>query len=241
MEMCFEIEFFPGSIDLRACLTSGQVFRWKEIQPNTWAGVDGGHWYVVRETPKSFHVNSNGNESDFRRLFRLDQDWVRAERDLLSRGPELTELLRRWKGLRVLRQSDPAETLFCFLCTANNHIPRITSMIAKLAAYGESFVERPEMRKFPTSEEIAEIGEAKLRDLGFGYRAKSITKAAHFLLDQPEDWLKSLRDRSYAEAHESLLQVPGVGPKLADCIALFGLDIQTSVPKIGRASCRERV
>jgi len=228
---CFEVKVQPGQLDLAACLNSGQVFRWKSLQPNVWSGVDGGYWYVVKEVPgKALHVNTNAEESQFRSLFRLDQDEASAHESLLKAGPEMEPLLRRRPGLKVLRQINPEETLFCFLCTANNHIARITSMIEKLAAFGKPFPDRPEMRRFPQAEVIAGIGETRLRELGFGYRAKSITQTARELLNKPEGWLKGLKDSGYHHAHAELVKLPGVGPKLADCVALFGLDIQTSVP-----------
>jgi N-glycosylase/DNA lyase len=69
--------------------------------------------------------------------------------------------------------------------------------------------------------------EAKLRDLGFGYRAKYIQKTAAMLCethDEPEKWLASLRKLGLDDAREELLKLHGVGPKVADCIMLMSLD-----------------
>ena len=45
-----------------------------------------------------------------------------------------------------------------------------------------------------------------------------------------EEWLLSLREKSYDEVKEALLELAGVGPKVADCIALMSLDKLESVP-----------
>jgi len=123
-----------------------------------------------------------------------------------------------------MRPSCPVETLFSFLCTSNNHISRITRMVATLANYGPGDA-------FPTLDRIASISEDELRTQGFGYRGKTIPIAAQQILERGGlAWLESLRTRPYAEAHNALVELAGVGPKLADCIALFGLHHGHAVP-----------
>ena len=73
---------------------------------------------------------------------------------------------------------------------------------------------------FPTPQTLADPAvEQKLRQLGFGYRAKYIQATAHVIAHQkPAEWLTSLRRETYPTAKESLLQLAGVGPKVADCV-----------------------
>ena len=79
--------------------------------------------------------------------------------------------------------------------------------------------------------------ESRLRELGFGYRAPFVARTARMLCEISHNsdevamtFLASLRNRSYDEAREALLTFPGVGPKVADCIALFGLGFHMVVP-----------
>jgi N-glycosylase/DNA lyase len=72
--------------------------------------------------------------------------------------------------------------------------------------------------------------EGKLRNLGFGYRAKFIHQTAQIVAARGEDWLHGLRHVPYREAHEALLELQGVGPKVADCVCLMSLDKKESVP-----------
>lgn len=73
---------------------------------------------------------------------------------------------------------------------------------------------------FPSPSVLADpVVEQKLRELGFGYRAKYIQATAHIIANvKPSGWLSTLRKKSYAEAKESLLELSGVGPKVADCV-----------------------
>ena len=71
---------------------------------------------------------------------------------------------------------------------------------------------------------------AKLRALGFGYRAEYIQKTASILLEAHgsdeavHSWLKSLRELNTADARTELLKLMGIGRKVADCILLMSLD-----------------
>lgn len=90
---------------------------------------------------------------------------------------------------------------------------------------------------FPPPEALADPSvDNKLRELGFGYRAKYIQKTAALLCERhkdPQTWLKSLRTKSIEEAREALLELHGVGPKVADCILLMSLDkVRAFTPKL---------
>eukprot|EP01039_Chlorochromonas_danica_P006958 gene6958-7698_t len=86
---------------------------------------------------------------------------------------------------------------------------------------------------FPTPLELAAASEDELRELGMGYRAKFIVGSSRFVVDKGEGWLCDLRSKGPAErlaVQEELLQLPGVGRKVADCVALFSLDQSEAIP-----------
>jgi N-glycosylase/DNA lyase len=100
--------------------------------------------------------------------------------------------------------------------------------------------------------------EAQLREMGFGYRARYIAETARVVAqDKPAGWLTELRNplspalggqqmdeaaakgkktkkaedtSGYKTAHEELLTLSGVGPKVADCVCLMGLGWAEAVP-----------
>ena len=92
-------------------------------------------------------------------------------------------------------------------------------------------VDGVQYRDFPPPGKLSGDGvEQKLRELGFGYRAKYIAAAAKIVDERGEGWLEGLRKIEYRDAHEALLELPGVGPKVADCVCLMSLDKAEAVP-----------
>jgi len=107
------------------------------------------------------------------------------------------------------------------------------------------------LHDFPPPEALTGPGvEARLRELGFGYRAKYLARTAVTVAEEkPPGWLDSLSNNldieaedenfkdsqergraGYRKAHEELLQLQGVGPKVSDCVCLMGLGWGEAVP-----------
>ncbi|NXF35767.1 OGG1 lyase, partial [Nyctibius bracteatus] len=137
-------------------------------------------------------------------------------------------------GVRVLRQ-DPVECLLSFICTSNNHISRITAMIDRLCrAFGRRLccLDARPVHAFPSLSALAGAdAEARLRALGFGYRAKFVSGSARAIAKGiGAEGLCRLRAAPYAEARRVLCTLPGVGAKVADCVCLMALDKAEAVP-----------
>lgn len=179
-------------------------------------------------------------------LTALYAHWSSADANFRKRAPGFT-------GVRILNQ-DAWEALVSFICSSNNNISRISQMVHKLCLHYGAYIgviaDQP-MHDFPTPASLTAPGvEEHLRKLGFGYRARYIAQTAqHLSQDRPAGWLQSLRNPasiawggavpagqgngeqpSYKHAHEQLLQLTGVGPKVADCVSLMGLGWGEAVP-----------
>ncbi|KAI5847213.1 DNA glycosylase [Morchella snyderi] len=174
-------------------------------------------------------------------------DTVELIRDYFNLSVNLTELYEKWSfrdphfkkkapafmGIRVLRQ-DPWENLVSFICSSNNNISRIGQMVENLCiTFGTLLGQLGETPYYdfpPPSKLTPASVEGKLRNLGFGYRARYIHQTAQIVATHGKDWLHGLRQVPYQEAHEALLELRGVGPKVADCVCLMSLDKKESVP-----------
>lgn len=213
---------------------SGQVFRWDDLGDHTLLGVDGENWYLVNTLEQeTYAVKTNASEKSFRKLFRLDEPLNEYRERIVAQAPEMKKYIDQLPGLRVMRPTDAVEETFCFLCTANNNLKRILSMVRVLAQKGPVMdeVQGNKIHRFPDVEQIADIDEQELRDQGFGYRGKTIPAIARQIMDRGgRSWLESLRQTPYEEARERLIELKGVGPKLADCICLFALHHTEAVP-----------
>ncbi|KAG8436002.1 hypothetical protein GDO86_007193 [Hymenochirus boettgeri] len=160
-------------------------------------------------------------------LGKLYQQWGSVDRNF-------QRVAQDFPGIRILRQ-DPTECLFSFICTSNNHISRITGMIERVCrSLGRRLcqLDSDVYYTFPSLEQLAaDSTEAKLRELGFGYRAKFISESARTILSRHSpDWLEGLRFVPYEEAKAALCALPGVGAKVADCVCLMALDKSEAVP-----------
>jgi N-glycosylase/DNA lyase len=106
---------------------------------------------------------------------------------------------------------------------------RIVKMTAYLASLGREIADGH--FEFPTIQRVADLNEAELREVGFGYRAATIPQVARQVLAKGGvDWLDGLRAKTYDAARTELIQLGSVGPKLADCMSLFGLHFDEAVP-----------
>jgi len=157
-------------------------------------------------------------------------------------------ILSTINGIRLVQQ-EPLECLFSFITSSNNNIGRIDKLLyslretfgSKIAIDQEiwtsSFLQDEKMSvrsfySFPTCEALAETTEEKLRSLGFGYRAKFIHSSAKKIMELGgSTWLNNLRSNPDMEFVQSELeQLPGIGKKVADCIALFSLQKGDAIP-----------
>lgn len=139
----------------------------------------------------------------------------------------LARCLATFPGLTIPRQPF-GETLLCFLCSATKQIVQIRQMVALLAArHGRPVLgARPAIdpalgHRLPTWTELAATREADLRDCQLGFRARYIHATAQWLAQRP-GWLEETEHLPYAAAKARLIELPGVGEKVADCVLLFG-------------------
>ena len=222
-------------INLAATLASGQSFRWRQDVAGIWWGVVDkvgiAAWQEEGqpESPLHWQTFPEPNREDIVfDYFRLDVDLDALYAHWIRREPRIADSIAAFRGLRILRQP-PIECFFGFLCATCNTVTKIERSVRRLAErYGE--VIGDSFYTFPTMDALANADETALRADLWGYRAPLVIDLARHLQKLPSDWLPSLRQASYAEAHAALTSLHGIGAKLADCICLFSLDKDEAVP-----------
>ena len=215
-------------LSLRDTLDCGQCFRWKETEDGGYRGVVRGRTATVRMDGERLVID--GAEDRDRALwaeyFDLDFDYAAVRERLAAIHPVMAQAARYAPGIRILRQ-EPFEALICFIISQNNNIKRITGIVDRLCRhFGESV---GESYAFPTAVRLAALSPEELAPIRAGFRHRYIIDAARKIADgtvEPE----RLRQLPYDEAKAALMQITGVGVKVADCVLLYGLHRMESFP-----------
>ena len=241
-------------IDLELTQLSGQT-----SQP-PWAEVDGTFSNVVnvKGKPVIFNVRQSGEFLDFdfegdisqdeavsklSYIFDLDFDLDNFYK-YLGNHAELAEMSKFCNGLRLFLAPDPFECIISSICSANNSIKRWTKSISQIkqnwgTQHGDYYTfpqSNDLLNVYLDDEEESDLSDISdiesctnnLKNCGVGYRAPYMRKASELFTDEMD--LHDISKMSYDEAFESILKVPGVGPKVADCILLYGFNFREAFP-----------
>ena len=232
MDQC-EKHFAVCNYDLATTLASGQAFRW-EPDGDAWVGVVGRQWVRLE----------SGRDFIFARATRPISDWnwlahyLQPDLDLgavLASFPDdvaMRSAVSACAGLRLLRQ-DPWECLASFILSSTKQIVQIRQILTLLCerhgdrvpvltGYAPAFA-------FPTPARLAGTTEAALRNCKMGFRAPNLLATARIIAEGRLD-LSRLGKLALSDARAELLGLPGVGPKIADCVLLFAYGFQTAFP-----------
>jgi N-glycosylase/DNA lyase len=219
--------------DLAATLTSGQAFRW-EWQDQAWSGVIGNRWVRLHPGPGSLTAETATPVADWHWLshyLQLDVDLARVLRTFPDDKP-MREAVAACRGLRLLRQ-DPWECLASFILSSTKQIVQIRQIVARLCeCYGDPLAVAPGYPPaftFPCPAHLARATESELRACKMGFRAPYLLETARLVAGAQFD-LNQLPELPIESARAKLMQLPGVGRKIADCVLLFACGSQSAFP-----------
>lgn len=202
--------------DLTQTFECGQCFRWNKNLDGSYTGV--AHGKLINMCEKDGYVEINDDSDIWREYFDLDTDY-NAIIHKLSCSDIMKNAISRGSGIRILRQ-DFFETVISFIISQNNNIPRIKGIVESLCA---RFGDRIEGNyyAFPKAEVLSSLEAEDLAFLRAGYRDKYIIDAAAKLA-RAELSMDVILNAPIDEARAEISKIKGVGPKVADCILLFG-------------------
>ncbi len=241
-------------IDLELTQLSGQTSQppWREVEGTFSNAVD------VNGKPVIFNVKQSGEFLDFdfegeisdneaisklNYIFDLEFDLDKFYK-YLGNFSELKDMSKFCNGLRLFLAPDPFECVISSICSANNSIKRWTKSVSQIKQkwgnqHGDYYM-------FPQSNDLLNVHlddeeefnlsnfsdismcVNNLKNCGVGYRAPYMRKASELFTDEIN--IDDISKMSYEEAFETVLKVPGVGPKVADCILLYGFNFREAFP-----------
>ncbi len=221
-------EFNPEVI-----MNSGQVFRMKretkgaDGMPDTYSACSGDndiYFYLNRDKDTWDFVCEEKQWEFWQRYFDFDTDYIAFNNKIRSSNDKyLKDALKDSFGMRILRQ-DLWEVFISYVISQNNNIPKIKKSIQVLCdRYSDGI-------HFPKPETLAYIPETELMDgTALGYRADYIIGISKNVVAKELD-IEKISKLSYDEAYRKLLEIKGIGPKVANCIMLYGFHFMESYP-----------
>ncbi len=218
-----DTEFF----DIKQICTCGQLFRYKLEGENAVIHAQDKE-IRVEKTQNGYKIFCGNNKlskknDDFiKNYFDLNKNYDIIYKELknIADSEIFNEALNFGKGIRILQQ-DKFETIISFIISQNNNIPRIQKSIEDMCKkFGKNM---GTFYSFPTIEELSKATVDDFKNMGLGYRAEYMVGAIK-LLKTDEFNLNALQKLDTLALKQKLCLLKGVGPKVADCIALFGFN-----------------
>ncbi len=212
----------------------GQCFRWLREEDGSYTGVVQGKVINVKKE-NDLIIFDNTNKEDFENIwfdyFDLGRNYGEIKNQLKVMDEYLEKATEFGQGIRILQQ-DGWEMLISFIISANNRIPMIQRAINNLSERYGKFIGEYRGKKyyaFPTPEELSKVSVEDIRACQTGFRDKYIKSVVDYVNENNEDVL-SYRKLDTSECIKELVKFNGVGPKVADCIALFGMQKYDTFP-----------
>ena len=217
-------------LDLELTLDCGQAFRWEKQADGSFSGVAGGHFLNISKNDDGDLVFKNTTmdsfDSFFKNYFDLDKDYKKIC-DTLKEDDLLRSTIDEYYGIRILNQ-ESWEALCSFVISQQNNIKRIKLIISRLCkAYGDEVAEG--WYSFPSAERLSALSVEDFEALGCGYRAKYLEKLSKDVAGGKID-LKKIKALPLDDARKELLNIYGVGIKVANCALLFGFQFYEAFP-----------
>jgi N-glycosylase/DNA lyase len=223
--------------DLAMTLDSGQVFHWEKAGKG-FIGAIGEHAVYVEQDNELLKVHFGGTppKSPRRPLpsliahyFALDHPLTEIC-DSFPRDPAMNAARDSCRGLRIIRQPK-WECLATFICSSMKQVAHIRQIsVALRKRFGEQRrIGNQLVYSFPAAERVAQASGKELLECKLGYRAKNLRATARRVSSGQAD-LEAWSTLSDAELRKQLCALPGVGPKIANCVMLFAYERLRAFP-----------
>lgn len=193
------------NLDVKQIADSGQCFRWYKIDEYKYKIFHLQYSVIVSQKDDNLYFDCSQDEfhNVWKSYFDLDTDYSFIINNANTYYDNyLLDAISFASGMRILRQ-DYWESIVSFIISQNNNIPRIKKTIQRLCELNNN--------QIPSAEQLLLLDISKI---GLGYRDKYLKSAAEW-------WISDRND---------ILDIKGVGEKVANCIRLYGEHDLSSCP-----------
>ena len=236
--------------DLEKTLDSGQVFHWQQVSDG-FVGTIGDRAVYVEQRGGMLRVSMEGGvpaTPGGRPAKRLgSQELAPPVQDLVAhyfaldhplaeicdsfpKDPVMNAARGFCRGLRIIRQPK-WECLATFICSSMKQVAHIRQIsLALRKRFGEPRrIGDQLVYTFPSARRLAQASEKELLECKLGYRAKNLRGTARLVSSGQTD-LEAWSALSDSELRKQLCVLPGVGPKIANCVMLFAYEQLRAFP-----------
>lgn len=219
-------------INLKETFECGQCFRWN-FENGGYVGIVNGKVLKAIQKDNGF-ILENTTIEEFEKIwinyFDLKMDYSAIINDYPD-DKFLEKAAVFGKGIRILKQN-PLEMIISFIISSNNNIGRIKKIIESFCSlYGKPIqYQNNTYYTFPEKEALSAVTEEGLKSIRAGFRDKYIFDAVCRIINGEinfEVLLKLTTD----DIKKEFLKIKGVGPKVCDCVLLFGFGRYEAFPK----------
>lgn len=224
-------QFDAYGFDLATTLFCGQSFSWQVCGQGVYQGVAGRYAAKVWQNDNLLFVQSlgaadAGEKAFWQHYFAVQEDYP-ALHAVFTENQQLAVCINHCPGIRMLRQPF-WDSLLSFIISQNNHMQRIAGIASRLREqFGDKLAQG--VYAFPTPAQLASQPLEALAPLRAGFRAKYLLDAAQKVHSgQVEE--AAIRQMPLPQARLALQQIYGVGPKVADCVLLYGMGRDEIIP-----------
>ena len=213
----------------------GQCFNFNKEEDGSYTAVFLNKIINVLELENGSSLLRNISEEDFYEYF-YDYFDLGTDYEKIKKEIAIDETLKKatdyGHGIRILNQ-ELFETTISFIISANNQIPRIKKAVRIISErYGDyigDYMGRA-YYSFPRPEVLMKVSPEDLREYArVGFRDKRIVESSRMIYEGALNFEEDQKLES-ADLKKRLMELPGIGPKVADCILLFAYHRRETFP-----------
>jgi len=212
---------------LEKTLNSGQVFHWLPCKGG-FAGTIAEEVVYLEQNGETL-LFSGTDESSIVNYLALDHPLD----EILNSFPDdaTMKLAAEYSlGIRIIRQPS-WECLATFLTSAMKQVHQIRAISLAIRRRFGRQLRCGELRaySYPSPETLASVEPEKLIECKLGFRTRNLLSTARMVAGKEID-LEAIRRLPTEEARRALVQLPGVGEKIANCVLLFAYERLDAIP-----------
>ena len=211
-------------INLKDTITCGQIFRFTVEEDNSYTVILPDRVVNLKKENTDLIICSNNYdnlESVITNYLDLNRDYNSLNNNLLSIDSSLKDIIDECIGLKMIKQPK-FECIISYIISQNNRVPQIAKALDNISKrYGEKILfNNKEYYLFPSIDKLKDASIDDFRELKCGFRDKYLYEFIQKLINEEID-LDYINELSSEDALKYLMNIKGIGEKVASCILLF--------------------